>query len=154
VAGTFTVGPTPPPTATVHAEAVAVASGLPSAHQSARHVADQNGTNATFERVGSVVAERIVRGLFPPDRTRSALLGDYPVEGLVTYRYERLGRYLGANVTALAVSDKATGANDRLTAALGERLAADMRARFQSPGAAAEAVSVGTVRITVRTWSP
>ncbi|WP_299266366.1 DUF7284 family protein [Halorientalis sp.] len=154
VEGTFRVGPTPPPAATVHAETVVVASGLPSAREPARRVTRQSGTTATFERVGAVVARRIVRGLFPPNRTRSALLGDYPVEGLVTYRYERLGRYLRANVTAQAVADNATGANDRLTVALGERLAADMRARFRSPGAAAEATSVGAVRITVRTWSP
>ncbi len=154
IEGSITVGPTPPPAATVHAETVVVASGLPSARGPTRRVTGENGTNATFERVGAVVSRRIVQGLFPPDRTRSALLGDYPVEGLVTYRYERLGRYLGANLTALAVADDATGANDRLATALGERLAADMRARFRSPRDAADAVSVGQVRITVRTWSP
>jgi hypothetical protein len=154
IRGAYTVGPAPPPAETVHAEAVVVASGLPSARGSARRVTAGNGTNATFERVGAVMAQRIVRGLFPPDHTRSALLGDYPVEGLVTYRYERLGRFLGTSVTAPAVADNATKANDRLTTALGERLAADMRTRFQSPRDAAESVSVGEVRITVRTWSP
>jgi len=154
IEGSFTVGPTPPPDATVHAETVVVASGLPSARGPARRVTTENATNATFGRVGTIVARRIVEGLFPPDRTRSALLGDYPVEQLVTYRYERLGRYLGANVTAPAVADNATGANDELATALGERLAADMRSRFRSPREAADAVSVGQVRITVRTWSP
>ncbi|WP_424019762.1 DUF7284 family protein [Halorientalis pallida] len=154
IRGTYTVGPTPPPDETVHAETVVVASGLPSARGPARRAAAGNRTNATFERVGAVVARRIVRGLFPPDRTRSALLGDYPVEGLVTYRYERLGRLLGASVTHPAVADNATKANDRLATALGERLAADMHSRFRSPRDAADAVAVGEVRITVRTWSP
>ena len=154
IRGTYTVGPTPPPDETVHAETVVVASGLPSARGPARRVTANNATNATFDRVGAVVARRVVRGLFPPDRTRSALLGDYPVEGLVTYRYERLGRFLGANVTTSAVADDATKANERLATALGDRLAADMRTRFRSPREAAEAVSVGQVRITVRTWSP
>jgi hypothetical protein len=154
IRGTYTVGPTPPPAATVHAETAVVASGLPSARGAARRVTTEQGANATFDRVGAVVARRIVRGLFPPDRTRSALLGDYPVEELVTYRYERLGRFLGANVAAPAVADNATEANDRLATALGERLAADMRTHFRSPRDAAEAVSVGQVRITVRTWSP
>ncbi|AQL41989.1 hypothetical protein BV210_04315 [Halorientalis sp. IM1011] len=154
IRGTYTVGPAPPRDATVHAETVVVASGLPSTREAARRVTSENATNATFERLGSIVAQRVVRGLFPPNRTRSALLGDYPVEQLVTYRYERLGRFLGANVTARAEADNATGANDALAAALGDRLAADMRTRFQSPSAAADAVSVGQVRITVRTWSP
>jgi hypothetical protein len=154
IEGAFTVGPTPPPDETVHAETVVVASGLPSARGPARRVTPGNATNVSFGRVASVVARRIVRGLFPPDRTRSALLGDYPVEGLVTYRYERLGRFFGANVTTPAVADNATKANERLTTALGERLAADMRTRFRSPRDAADAISVGQVRITVRTWSP
>lgn len=151
VRGEFGVGPSPPPAATVHAETVVVASGLPSARASARRAV---GRNASFEQLGRVLARRIVRGLFPPDRTRSALLGDYPVEGLVTYRYERVGRFLGTNVTDRAVADDATGANAELSRALGERLAGDMRRRFRSPAAAADAVSVGTVRIVVRTWSP
>lgn len=152
--GTVTVGPTPPPDATVHAETVVVASGLPSARGAARRAANGSASNATFRSVGDAVARRIVDGLFPPNDTRSALLGDYPVEGLVTYRYERLGRLLGTNVTDRAVADDATGANAELAAVLGERLAADMRTRFRSPGAAADAVAVGRVRITVRTWSP
>ncbi|MFB6083114.1 MAG: hypothetical protein ABEJ94_02590 [Halorientalis sp.] len=154
IRGVYAVGPAPPPDATVHAETVVVASGFPSARGPARRVTSGNATNATFDRVGAVVARRVVRGLFPPARTRSALLGDYPVEGLVTYRYERLGRLLGVNVTGRAVAENVTGANAELAAALGDRLAADMRTRFRTPRDAAEAVAVGEVRITVRTWSP
>ncbi|RXK48485.1 DUF7284 family protein [Halorientalis pallida] len=154
IRGAFTVGPTPPPDETVHAETVVVASGLPSARGAARRVTAQQGANATFERLGTVVARRVVRGLFPRDRTRSALLGDYPVEELVTYRYERLGHLLGASVTGPTVADNASKANERLATALADRLAADMRTRFRSPRDAADAVSVGQVRITVRTWSP
>ncbi|WP_335999879.1 DUF7284 family protein [Halorientalis halophila] len=153
VRGVFAVGPTPPPDTEVHAETVTVASGFPSAREDARRLAETD-SNTTFERLGSIVAERVVRGLFPPDRTRSALLADYPVEELVTYRYERLGRLLGTNATGRALADDATGANAELERALGETLAADLRTRYRSPDAAAEAVSVGRVRITVRTWSP
>jgi len=148
--GTIRVGPTPPPDATIHAATVTVASGLPATERAARQSAV--GGNATA--FGDVVAETVVRGLFPPDVTETALLGGYPVEQLVTYRYERLGDLLGARPVKPAVANNVTAANHRLTGALGERFAEDVRSRFESPTAAAETVDVSSVDITVRTWSP
>jgi hypothetical protein len=104
--------------------------------------------------LGELVATNIVRGLFPPETTRTALLGGYPVEQLVTYRYERLGLLVGTRVGDAVVENNVSGANARLSDRLGERLTADMRARFDSPSAAAAGVTVDTVYITVRTWSP
>lgn len=149
--GTMVVGPTPPPTEDVHAATVAVASGLPATQSEAQAAANDS---ANVSAVGDVVATNVVEGLFPPDATQSALIGDYPVAQLVTYRYERLGRLVGVNVTAEAMANNATGANARLSDRLGRRFAADMRSRFASPEAAAANVSVDTVRVTVRTWSP
>lgn len=148
--GTVSVGPTPPPSADVHTERLSVGSGLPDAGEPARRAA----TNGSFDDVGATVASRIVDGLFPPRTTRSALLGDYPVEPLVAHRYRRFGQALGTNVSKPVSRDDPVAANAKLTRALGDRLAADMRRQFESPDDAARAVSVGTVDVTVRTWSP
>ncbi len=149
--GEMRVGPAPPPSGAVHAATLTVASGLPTAGPEARAAAKESGN---VSAVADVVARKVVAGLFPPNSTRTALLGDYPVAQLVTYRYERFGRLVGTNATSLAQANNATGANDRLADGLGRRLAADMRARFEAPEAAAANVSVDTVRLTVRTWSP
>lgn len=151
VRGVVEVGPTPPPSADVHTATLTVTSGLPAARGRARSAARVGGN---FSHVGAIVADSVVAGLFPRQTTRRALLGDYPVAQLVTYRYERVGRLVGTNVTAAAVTDNATGANRQLAARLGEVVAADMRRRYDSPTAAASTVSVDTVRLTVRTWSP
>jgi hypothetical protein len=149
--GVVRIGPTPPPSADVHAATLTVNSGMPATRDRVRATANSTGN---MSAVGEVVATSTVEGLFPPDETRRALLGDYPVAQLVTYRYERFGRLVETNVTAQVVANDATAANARLADSLGERLAADMRTRFESPGAAAANVSVDTVRLTVRTWSP
>lgn len=148
--GRVQVGPSPPPEADVHAEEVIVGSGLPPAGEPPGRA----GANGSFDAVGSAVAARIVRGFFPPRTTRSALLGDYPVEPLVAHRYRRFGRLLGENVTGAVVRADPVAANRQLQRALGRRLASDMRRRFESPERAARAVQVGNVTITVRTWSP
>jgi len=150
IRGYASAGPVPPTDADVHAATVTVASGVPRAGDRARAVA----ANGTVRDVGHAVAESVVRGLFPPGKTRTALRGDYPVQQLVLLRYERAGRLLGTNVTDRALADDTAGANEQLATALGEWFAADMRTRFASPERAAAAVSTGEVRITVRTWSP
>ena len=152
--GAVTAGRTPPPAADVHAATLTVDSGMP-ARRSAALAAAENGS---YDAVAATVADGVVRGLFPPNATRHALLADYPVNRLVDYRYRRFGRSVGADTGPyVAVADNernVTGANAELRAALTERLATDMRDRFETPRAAARAVRVGDVRITVRTWSP
>lgn len=150
VRGEVVVGPSPPPSATVHAATLTVDSGMPDAREAAQTAAASGG----FDEVGAAVATRVVEGVVPRRASRTALLGDYPVDRLVEYRYRRLGRVFGTNVTAEVRANEAGAANAKLSAALGERLADDMRTRFESPSAAADRVSVGRVRITVRTWSP
>ena len=148
--GEVTVGRSPPPATTVHAATLTVDSGLPAARQQARTVA----ASGSYASVAEAVAVRVVDGLFPPEAAEDALLGDYPVDRLVAYRYRQMGRLLGANVTAAVRANDVERANAALTDSLADRLAADMRTQFESPAAAAERVRVGTVRVTVRTWSP
>lgn len=150
LSGTVVVGDAPPPTARVHAATLVVPSGMPSAGDRARAVANRSG----YDAVASLTAKATVRGLLPPERTSLALASDGPTGVLVRYRYAEAAEQLDANVTAFVATDAASDANERLAARLADTFAADMAARFDSPQAAADAVRVGTVRVVVRTWSP
>ncbi|MFB6142082.1 MAG: hypothetical protein ABEJ30_01920 [Halorientalis sp.] len=150
VRGVVHVGPRPPPSVAVHTATLTVDSGLPATRGAAVAAAASGG----YQAVGRTVSRHVVAGLFPPNATRSALLGDYPTEHLAASRYHRLAAALGANLGSAVRRDDPASANTALTSALGARFAADMRERFRSPAAAANRVAVGTVRITVRTWSP
>lgn len=149
-------GPSPPPSATVHAATVSVPSGLPSTRDDARSAAAKSG----YEGVARVVAERVVAGLFPPDDLRFALRGDYPVSRFAEYRYRRAGEAYGVDVDGgESGSDggdgeiRPTDANDRLTDAVADAVERDLRTTFDSPEEAATSVRVAEVRIVVRTWS-
>ena len=154
VRGQVDVGPRPPPTATVHAARLTVDSGMPATRRSALAAA----RNDSYEAVAEVVADGVVSGVFPPNATRQALLADYPVNRLADARYRRFGRVLGTDTTGFvdvhANERDVRGANDELRRVLADRLARDMRTRFESPRAAARAVRVGDVTVVVRTWSP
>jgi hypothetical protein len=154
VRGVASVGPTPPATSDVHAARLTVDSGMPAVRAEALAAARKH----SYAGVARVVARGVVRGLFPPNATRHALLADYPVNRLADHRYRRFGRLLGTGTSEfVAVSANrrdVAGANARVRRVLAARLATDMRARFDDPRAAARAVSVGDVTIAVRTWSP
>lgn len=148
LAGETSVGDEPPRDADVHAATLDVGSGLPASRARARRGANDSG----YDGVARVVADAVVRGLFPANDTRLALRGEYPVDALTAQRYRRTAELLGAGpprIGRASVEDS----NDRLRAALAARLRADLAARFDSPGAAADAVETGSVEITVRTWS-
>lgn len=148
--GEVRAGPRPPPTADVWAVTVAVDSGVPAARERALAAARTAG----YDGVARVVAAAVVRGLFPPDRSRLALVGDYPVDALVAYRYRRFARLTGADVGDAVDAAAPRRANERLARALAPRVERDLRARYDSPAAAARAVDLDAVRVTVRVWSP
>lgn len=148
VSGEFRVGERPPPDADVRAATLTVSSGMANVTGSARTAAETDG----YDGVATVVARAVVGGLFPPDRTRLALRGDYPDDRLASARYQNAARLTGARLDVRSQSTAAL--NQNLTAALEEQIRRDMAARFDSPTEAADAVETETVRITVRTWSP
>lgn len=154
IQGRFTAGPTPAPSATVHAATITTASGMPPTRGAAMSAA----RNGNISDVATVVASSIVSGYFPENETRQALYDDYPVNRLVDYRYQRFATLLGTNVSEMvSIPDNrrnVTGANTQLQRALTKHLTADMRTQFDSPTAAGRAVRVRKVTITVRTWSP
>lgn len=149
VGGEIGVGEDPPRDVDVHAATLAVDSGVPSSDQRARRAARTDG----YRGVARVVADSIVRGLFPPDETRLALRGEYPVDTLTAQRYRRTARVLDAGPLRIGETN-VSDANDRLRVALARRLEADLTGRYDAPEAAARAVDTDTVDITVRTWSP
>lgn len=147
VAGTLRAGERPPPAATTAAVAVTVDSGC-------RPVADGAVAAAAdgFDAVARVVARGVIRCQFPARRTRLALAGDGPMAALVARRYDRMATLTGADTGDVDPAG-VRRANTLLWRALAEGLESDMRARFDSPTAAARAVDVGTVEVVVRRWT-
>lgn len=149
VEGTVRVGDEPPRDVDVHAATLTVDSGFPASRERAERAAEEDG----FRDVATVVADAVVRGLFPPRETQLALRGSYPGDALTAQRYHRAATLFGAEPPSVEGTNVST-ANERLRAALADRFAADLAARFDSAGAAARAVETDTVDVTVRTWSP
>lgn len=149
VAGTVHVGPEPSRNVDVHAARLTVDSGVDPARERALDAALNDG----FDGVARIVASTVVAGLFPPKATRVGLHGDAPVDTLTAHRYRRVARLTNAPVLDIDKSS-VERMNERLASALADRLRRDLRQRFQSPEAAARAVSTGDVQIVVRTWSP
>ncbi|MFC7075719.1 DUF7284 family protein [Haloarcula halophila] len=149
IGGTYHVGEQPPRDASVRAGSVTVPSGMDNVTAAALRAARSSG----YDGVATVVARAVVDGLFPPERTRLALHGDYPADVLTAARYHRTANATGAAPLALGQSNVTT-LNRKLTGALAELLEADMRTQFRSPTAAARATETHRVRVTVRTWSP
>jgi hypothetical protein len=149
VNATMRVGPRPPPSAPVDAATVTVPSPSPAVHGAAEQAAAESG----YQGVASVVAGAVVVGLFPPRQAQLALEGDYPAKRLMTSRYRRMAEL--TDTGGLSVdSESAEELNAQVQTALSARFEREMRARFDSPEAAAGAVRTGEVTVTVRTWSP
>lgn len=145
--GRVVAGSDPPLDARVHTATTNVSSGLPAARQRAVGAADHG-----YDAVARVVANATVRGLFPPERTRLALRGDYPLRALVRYRYLHASTLFGAGIEGID-GDRTRRANRKLAAALAKRFERRLRARYPTPEAAARNATVGTVVVVVRTWS-
>lgn len=146
---TLEVGDRPPPSADVDAATTTVPSPAPSVNKRAKLAASQGG----YKAVATVVASAVVQGLFPPRQAQLALDGDYPADRLMSRRYRRMGALTRADQLSVK-STAAADLNRRLTTALTARFEHDMRSRFRSPEAAADAARTGSVTITVRTWEP
>ncbi|WP_336022039.1 DUF7284 family protein [Halobellus salinisoli] len=150
VGGAVGVG-TKPPRDGVHAATLVVPTGVEPIPRSATW---------DFESLGDAVAERTVAVLVPAGPAKTTLRGNDPSAALLRHRYARLETEIDGADSAenaslaepLATEDTAA-ANERLAAAIAPRVTADLRARYDSPVAAADAVSVSSVRIVVRTWS-
>jgi hypothetical protein len=148
IRGRVVVGSRPPPDRAVHAATVGVSSAFPTTQEASRRAARSRG----IDGIAGVVADGIVRGLFPATRTRTAAGGASPSAALVRHRYRRTATLLGVSETPRLTDGGVADANARLGSALSDRVARDLRSTNTSATAAAEDVRLGRVRIVVRTW--
>jgi hypothetical protein len=142
--GTVTAGPTPPADAEIHAATLVVPSGL-------APVGTDDGDSVG--EVASAVATSVIGGLFPPRQTRMALATDGETASATRAHYRSVAAALGTGLNGSLASNDATAANERLESGLETHLEDDLTSRYDTSAAAAGAVRVDTVYITVRTWS-
>lgn len=146
---TFAVGPEPPADAGVNAATVRAPSGVdPAANASLA------ATEGGFTRLGRVVAESLVAGLLPPEKGRLALADDAPLDKLVRHRYRRVSAQYGVETAEATERGDTHAANNRIAAAMADRVASDLRRGAESPADAVASLELDTVEISVRTWSP
>jgi hypothetical protein len=148
VVGRLVVGNQPPPDRPVHAATVEVPSGFPTRERALRRAARGRGVDG----VADTVADGVVAGLFPPTRTRVTASGTGPSSALLRHRYYRATHRFGSAPPTRLGDGGVETANDRLGAALADRVARDLRATNTSATAAVEGARLGSVRIVVRTW--
>ncbi|WP_152529820.1 DUF7284 family protein [Candidatus Halobonum tyrrellensis] len=151
--GRVAVGPAPPADTTVHAARVTVPLGaFPDRSRTERPAEATPEAPAAFDRTANATADRLVAGMFPASELRFALHGDAPLPGLVEHRYRRADAAYGTDASA-ALDDGPRAANARLRPAVAARVETDLRARFDSPDAAASSVDPDRAVVVVRTWS-
>ena len=127
------VGPTPPPTATVHAARFSIPVG------------------PAGERTGTATPARVtVRVLFPPERIAAADRDDSPGAEAVVERYRRAGDALGTDAVRALDRGGPRRANRALADALDRRVDA---AADESTGDGDTSPEPGRVVVVVRTWS-
>lgn len=158
IAGTVSLGQSPPPRADVSTAILTVPSGLPDARETAMSAV----SNADdYDVVAEIVAAAVVEGYLPTVETQRALESSGIERELVVYRYERLAALIdGADPDGTELKDNlvpkradAVAANEYLVARLAASLEARLSTSFGSAMDAARAVSTGEVTITVRTWT-
>lgn len=144
VRGRVAAGAPPPVDATVAATTLTVDTGLDRPTRSERR---------SFEALAGALAEAVVAFLFPPDRTRAALL-DPRTEADTADRYRTVATALDADVDGAIDDADARAANEALTDALATRLDSDLRDHYNSPESATEATAVENVTLVIRRWEP
>lgn len=148
LSGQVVVGSPPPRDVRTDVETVSVPSGMA--------VDDEHLDAAAvdgYRSLATLVAETFVDRSFPSGAARSNL-ADPAVGDRTTARYRQFAAVAGAEVRGPLADGSAVTARARLVDALAARLTADMRARFETPSQAADAVPgrLDTVRLVVVTW--
>lgn len=138
--GTTTAGGAPPADADVAVTRSVVETGI-----------DAPGTTNSFTELARTLARAYVEWRFPPERTRAALVDERTAPSTAD-RYRSVAGPLEVDVEAALIDANARRANDRLAAALAERLESDLRERYDTPNAAAEASSPDRAIVVVRRW--
>ena len=146
LSGRVAVGSPPPRDAVTDVAVVTVPSGMTLDPERTREVAE-----AGYHALARLVAERLVSRLFPPGAGRSNVATEAARVRTVP-RYRRFAAVVGADVRGPLADRSPRTARTRLVDALAGRLTTDVRRRFETPGQAAEALGLDTVRLRVVRW--
>lgn len=159
VQGVASVGAEPPPNSHVSTATLTVPSGMEPVQSAAIERVEQGGG---YDAVGKIVADAVIQGYFPEAEAKHALERTGSERVLIAYRYQRMATVID-NVSPEdpAISDglrqsqaDPAAVNRYLRSKLAAQFASDLRREFDSPMAAASAVSTGEVTVLVRTWEP
>ena len=144
VSGSIAVGPSPPPDVNVHAASTSISWLSSESGRDTRSAARREG----FRGMSSVVADDLIRtlALSESEQTTSRLSDS----AWVRERRESIASAYGTTTR----SEEGNGTEDELRPTIERTVESDLRNRFESPVEAARAISIGRVRLTVRTWSP
>lgn len=146
VRGTVRVGAEPPPGRDVTVGTISVPGPVDPALEGELRTPDG------FHGVASVVARATADALLPAGQAAlpSGRVSAASVVG--SSRLATLAEATGVPIDRQLARGNVSAARQRVIAGLTARYKRDMRERFETPREAAEAVSAGTVRITVRRW--
>ncbi len=139
VSGHLAAGRRPPESADVAATTLVVDSGVDAP------------TAPTFDALARELAAAVVDRLFPPRRTRAALV-DPRTSARAAARYRTAAARLGVDVDRPVADADAVAANEALAAGLAARFEPELRDRYRTPEAAAAALTVEEVEVVVRRW--
>lgn len=159
VGGKAAVGATPPPGKSTSTAVLTVPSGIEPVREEAVDAVEAGGS---YEELAGIVAAVVVEGYFPVPDSKHALERNDVERMRTLHRYERMAALVDrAEADADRMQEalerhhaEPSLANEYLKSKLAAQLATDMEASFDSPDAAARAVSAGEVTVTVRTWEP
>jgi hypothetical protein len=150
VRGTVRVGADPPGGRDVTVATLSVPAPTPPRQERAAARVREAG----FSGVASVAARATVGVLLPESRATLHSARHSPAATVASRRFRALASATDATVEGPLSRGNVSAANARIVDGLATRFEADMRERFDTPEAAADAVRVGTVRLTLRRWEP
>ncbi len=144
VGGRVAAGTEPPASADVAATTLTVATGIE----------EPTGSETrSFGGLSDALADAVVAYLFPPRRTRAALM-DPRTRPAIVDRYRTAAGALGADVDGAVDTGDVQAANAALSGEFATRFEADLRADYDDPTAATDAVTVENATLVVRRWEP
>jgi len=159
IRGEVAVGQQPPPEVETSLTTLAVPSGIPDLREEALGAVENEDDYGTVARIA---AEALIERLVPRLESQRALESSGLERELAVYRYRRVATVVdrvSPDDEAIAEnlereSADAAALNKYLTGALAVQLNAELEATFETAQAAARALRMHEVTVTVRTWDP
>ncbi|PSQ33528.1 hypothetical protein BRD09_00630 [Halobacteriales archaeon SW_10_68_16] len=147
--GTLRVGPAPPPGRDVTVATLSVPAPVHRQGDRAAVAAREQG----FRGVAGVAARATADALLPESSAALPSSRVSPASAVVSERFATLADATGVSVDGPLSRGNVSAVRERIVEGLTARYAADMRERYETPRAAADAIQVGTVRIALRRWA-